>query len=389
MSWDMPALVAPEKTPALEFNRLFMVFISCLLIVVFGGMAYYYSSQDKNALTLLLILSLTLFVIFGVTVGWKVLRAGMLLENNELIEVSNKRTEDICRQWASEYISIIDFSSVFPDGIEIAKFSRGDEFNVIGDKSIKFPEEINYTAIFQELLSSLRYKLLILSQAGKIEISLSGPDASSRSLWRSFSLAWITLGLPADAVTVPMFIVKSYTDQIDEWLEHPGDKCRLVVVCNPLTSDDAQHVTSDAACAWLLAPAGITEQLPQKGRLYRALETDGTTLLSDLPKLLKYQIGAMEIENLWFDKVTEKNTVNKVTKICNQVLRREEDSNLLSQYFTDLILGRQEKNSIWMAMALVFINKKNNNASNLIVSQCEAKTLLVQIKKTPLHKELL
>lgn len=389
MSWDMPVLVIPEKTPALEFNRLFMAFMLYLLVAVFGCVAYYYSSQNKNALTLLLILSLALLVIFGVIAGWKILRAGMLLENNDLIEVSNKRAEDICRQWASEYISIIDFSSVFPGGLEIAKFSRGDEFNVIGDKSIKFPEEVNYTAIFQELLSSLRYKLLILSQAGKIEISLSGPDVSSLSLWRSFSLAWITLGLPAEAVAIPIFIVKSYADQIDEWLEHPGEKCRLVVVCNPLASDDAQQKTSDAACAWLLAPAAITEQLPQKGRLYRALETGDTALPSDLHKFLKYQEGAMEIENLWFDKVTEKNTINKVTQICNEVLRSEEDANLLSQYFIELILGRQGKGSIWMAMALVLLNEKNNKSSNLIVSQYEAKTLLVQINKTPLHKELL
>jgi hypothetical protein len=389
MSWDMPILVKPDEAPPLEFTRLFMGFILCLLVIVFGCVVYYYSSHDKSAFLFLLILGLCLFVLFGIAAGWKILRAGMLMESNDLIESSNKKAEDICRGWVSEYISVIDFSSIFPDGIEIDKFSQGYEFNVVGDKSIKFPEEVDYTSLFQELLSSLRYKLLILSQTDKIEISLSGPETLSLSLWQSLSLAWKTLELPENAVTNPTFLVKNYTDQIDEWLEHPGDKFRLIVACNPLVSDDSRHLTSDGACAWLLAPKGITEQLPQKGRLYRALDTNSSVLQSDLSNFLKYQEGAMEIKKLWFDKVDGKNTVNKITQICNETLMDEEDSNLLSQYFTELILGRQGSCSIWMTMALVFLNGKSNNTSNLIISQCETKTLLVQMTNIPLHKELL
>ncbi|MCE0798882.1 hypothetical protein LVQ77_00995 [Buttiauxella sp. S04-F03] len=386
MSWDIPALEKPQKTPTLKINKLFSVFFLCLLVVVLGCMIYYYSSHNTNAFLFLFTLSLTLSILFGIVAGWIILRTGMLMENNELIEVSNKKVENIYSKWASEFIPVIDCSSVFPDTIEIDKFSRGIEFNIIGDKSIKFSEGIDYTAVFQELLSSLRYKLLTLSQAEKIEIRLSGTETSYLSLWRSFSHAWITLGLPAEAVAVPVFLVKNFTNQINEWLEHPGDKYRLVVICNPLASDDAQHVTSDAACAWLLAPTGTAEQLPQKARLYRAMDTDSTELQSDLSNLLKYQDGTTGIEKLWFDKLTEKNIVNKVSQICNEALKSGEDSNLLSQHFTELILGRQGDDSIWITMALVLLHGKNNNASNLIVSQCGAKTLLVQMKNISLHE---
>lgn len=384
MSWNMPVLTEPEKIPPLELNRLFMRTVLCLLVIIFAILAYYYLTHDKKAILYLLCLSLIVFVLSGFAAGWKLFCAGMLVKNNEIIELSNKNAESICCKWASEYISIIDFASAFPCGVEIDKFSRGDECNVIGNKAIKFPDEMDYIAVFQELLSSLRYKLLAFSQAGKLEVSLCGPEVLSLSLWRSFSLAWKNLNLPDDTVATPVFLVNSFTVQIDEWLQHPGDKCRLVVVCNPLLSDDVRHLTSDGACAWLLAPADITEHLPQKGRLYRALDTDSAALDSDLSNFLKYQEGTMEIENLWFDNIDDKSIINKVIQKCN-----EKNPGSLSQYFTEFILGKQGDSGIWMTIALALLNGKSKNAVNLIVSQHKAQTLLVQIKSTFFQKETL
>jgi hypothetical protein len=384
MAWDFPVLTKPEKIPPLELNRLFMGFVLCLLIIVFMGAVYYYLTQDKNSFLYSLILGLFSFVLFGMAVGWKILRVGMLMKNNEVIEINNRKAEGVCCKWASEYISIVDFSFVFPDEIEIGQFSRGGEYNAIGNRAIIFSETSDYIAIFHDLLCSLRYKLLGLSHAGKLEVNMYVPEVLSLSLWRSFSLAWSELNLPEGEVINPVFIGNNFVMQVDEWLQHPGDKYRLVVVCNPLSPEDTQTLTSDGACAWLLAPAGVTEQLPQKGRLYRALNTDSTTLHSDLSTLLKYQEGGMEIERLWFNNISDKNIVNKIAQVCGETGPR-----LISHFFTELVLGRQGGGGIWMTMVLALLNNKGENTGSLIVSRCNAETLFVQVKDTSLQKEVL
>lgn len=384
MAWNFPDLMSPEKIPPLEFGRFIIGFVSCLLIIVFLGGGCYYLTHDKNVFLYLSVLGLFFFILFGMAIGWKILRVGMLLKNNKIIEINNRKAEEICCKWASKYISIVNFSFVFPSGIEIDRFSQGDECNVIGDRAVTFSEYIDYLTVFHELLCPLRYKLLELSRAGKLEINMCVPEVLSLTLWRSFSLAWSKLNLPESAIINPVFIGNNLVSQIDEWLQYPGDKCRLVVVCNALSSDNSRSFTSDGACAWLLAPSDIAEQLPQKGRLYRALGTGDTTLHSDLSTLLRYQAGGEEIENLWFNNVNDKNTVNTVAQMCGKT-----GSKLIMHYFTELVLGKQGVRGVWMAMVLALLKGRDKYTCNLIISQCNAETLFVQIKSTPFQKEVL
>lgn len=379
MSWNIPVLKAPSDIPPLEFTRWFMGFVFCLITIVFGCLLVYYLTHDKVVLLYLFFLSIALLISFGIVAGWKILRTGMLRENNEIIIQSNNQIEEFLHSWSSEYISIIEHFFIIPPKIEIDKVIAGDEFSVIGDKSINFAPEVDYTSLFHELLSGLRNKLMDISGKGKLEINFSHNAEFTLPMWKSFTLAWKKLYLSEEALSHPVFMVRDYSVQIDEWLEFPGEKYRLIVVCNPLSSVFNGQLHSDAACVWLLAPSQITENIyPEKGRVYRAMNSDNGSIQSNLLHLLRYQDGAKEIKNLWFSKAHSKELMNQVIKLCNEEIR---DPDALKKNFTELILGRQRANDIWITKSLAFIIKPREVHRDLIISQDERKTLLIQIEK--------
>lgn len=382
MSWNIPTLKIPDTPPPLQFSRCFIGFIFLIIVIVFGCLLIYHLTHSKTAFLYLLILSAATFIVFGIVVGWKILRAGMLMEKNEIINTSNQKLEEACCAWTSEYMTIVGLSYVFPEGVEIDNFRNGEEFNVIGNKAIKFPAEIEYVSLFHELLSELRSILLVISYNDQVEINFSYSDALTLSMWKSFSIAWKKLGLAEEAIIKPFFLAKDYADQIDDWLDNPVSKYRLIIVCNPLASDTPNNPISDAACAWLLANSTMVENsIPEIARLYRALSSDIESISSDLSNLLKYQKDTDRIRCLWFGQVSDKEVINKVNRLCNDMFVTIEDTIELNHYFTELIAGKQSRNDMWVTQALAFIKHTENNESNLIITQNESRILLNQLKK--------
>ncbi|WP_148872766.1 hypothetical protein, partial [Serratia marcescens] len=148
----------------------------------------------------------------------------------------------------SEYLTVIDYSLILPDDIEIEKFSQGEPFHVVGEKAIKFPEHVDYSSVFQELLCPLRYKLIDLSLTGQLEINFVVPQELITPLWNSFLFSWNNVDIPEPDSDNIVFIINPFAEQVEEWLDRPSEKHRLVVFCNPLHADDPEDTITDGAC---------------------------------------------------------------------------------------------------------------------------------------------
>lgn len=387
MSWKIPELKKTEHIPSLALSKWFVGFLFCLMVLVLVFLVMNYLVSDKNMLQYGVMASIVLFVLFGVAVGWNVLRISMLTERNELIELSNIKIENACRLWMSEYVRVLNYSYVLPEGLDIEKFRNGEEFNVIGDKSIKFSDEVNYIAIFQELLSPLRYQLLELSRKHDLEINFVVPEGLTLPLWTSFVLAWRNLQLDDFVTEKPVFVFNAFSEKVEEWIESQNERHRLAIVCHPLKSDDAEETTTDGACAWLLAPSMQETGCSESFRLYRALETDEYLLKKDLMSLIKYQDGFKNVGELFINNVSNKSIINEVAHQCNEFLRARNDNEEIHQSFTHLILGKQSHAGIWMMTTLIYFKYFGRESVNLMVSQDEGRLTLFQIRSLPANKE--
>ncbi|QMM55216.1 hypothetical protein HVX06_22035 (plasmid) [Enterobacter sp. RHB15-C17] len=389
MSWEIPVLKPIGQIPQLALAKWFLGFIFVLVIVFFICLALYYIGVDKSIFQYGLISGIVLFILFGIAVGWNVLRISSLAERNEMILLSNQKVENACRTWMSEYLSVIDFSYIYPNDIDIDSFRLEEPFSIVGEKAIKFPDNVNYTSVFQELLCPLRHKLIALSSDDQLEINFAVPVEMSYSLWNAFLFAWKNLYIPESVLNNTVFVVNQFTDQVDEWLESSDTKYRLIVFCNPLRVDDPDDSITDGACAWLLAPTAAPAPCSEIFRLYRAMKTEEHFLKTDLINLIKYQDGMNHSERVLFSNVKSKLVVNEIMYQCNSALRINNDEAEVQQCFSQLIIGRQGVGNIWMAVTLAYLKNTGHSAVNLVVSQEDARLTLVQIRSMPDNKEQL
>ncbi|MDX6018860.1 hypothetical protein SIL08_00930 [Scandinavium sp. V105_16] len=389
MSWDIPVLKSTEEVPPLALAKWFLGFVFLLVIIFFVCLVLYYIGVSKLIFQYGLISGIVLFILFGVAVGWHVLRISSFSERNELILLSNQRVESVCRAWMSEYITVADFSYVFPDSIEIDRFRRGEQFQVIGEKAIKFPENVNYTALFQELLCPFRYKLIDLLSRGKLEINFAAQGELINPLWSSFLFACKNINISVPETENTVFIVNQFSEKVEEWLESRSEKYRLVVFCNPLLVDDPQATITDGACAWLLAPTVGPDSSPGKFRMYRALHTEEKILKSDLNNLIKYQDGMNHPEVVLFSNVKSRSVVNEITYQCNLALRSKTNDGEIQQSFSHLVIGQQGVGNIWMAVTLAYLKSAGSSVVNVVASQEDVSLTLVQIRSLPYNKEQL
>ncbi|TDN47176.1 hypothetical protein [Scandinavium goeteborgense] len=389
MSWDIPVLKSTGDVPPLALAKWFLGFIFRLMVIFLACLALYYISLNKSIFKYGLISGIVLFVLFGVAVGWSILRVSSLSERNELISLSNQRVENACRTWMSEYLTVVDYSYLLPESIEIERFRLGESFQIIGEKTIKFPMNVNYTSVFQELLCPLRYKLIDLCSRGKLEVNFAVPGELTNSLWSSFLFSWKNMDIPEPAIENIFFIVDRFSEQVEEWLDRESKKYRLIVFCNPLQMDDPHATVTDGACAWLLAPTVASDTSTGIFRLYRALRTEENSVKPDLKSLIKYQDGMSHPENVLFSNVKSRSVINEVTYQCNEALRSKMSDGEVQQCFSHLIIGQQGIGNIWMAVTLAYLKNAKSRAANVVVSQDDAHLTLVQIRNTPDNKEQL
>lgn len=169
----------------------------------------------------MLCFSFSAVAIFGIFVGWRLYRKGILLERNEINTKNNRFIEDECRLWMSGYLSIIDHSCLFPERVDLEHLKAGREFSVVGMKSLTFSADIDYIVLFQELLSPLRHRLLRLAEDKMLDINIWSIGSLDDFLRNAFVLAWCNLDLPENLLPEPVFITQSFAQLLDEWIDKP------------------------------------------------------------------------------------------------------------------------------------------------------------------------
>lgn len=160
MSWNIPDKKAMQPVPSIRWGRDSGVFFSLLITVVLLFGLFYYITHNSNFIYCAFVISLIFSLLFIIYIGLRLFQLGVALEKNEMISTESSNIDYEWSEWASGYISIVDYSYLFPEESQIPNLREGSEFNAIGTRALHFPESIDYTALFHELLAPIRARLI-------------------------------------------------------------------------------------------------------------------------------------------------------------------------------------------------------------------------------------
>lgn len=378
MSWNIPGKKKTQPVPSIRWGRDSGVFILLLITIVLLFTLFYYITHNSDFFYYAFAISLSVFLIFIIYLGIRLFQLGVSLEKNEMISTESSNIDCEWSEWASDYISIVDYSYLFPEESQIPHLLEVNEFNAIGARALHFPESINSTVLFHELLAPMRARLIDITSEKGLVISFIVGQMSGTSAWQSFLLAWKRLGLSDDIIKNSEFILHDYVLNINEWLSVTEDKFRLIIVGEKSTEiKDNHHGTGDGMCAFLFAPPMLVNQnnIFEKARLYRSISTNEGELLKDLNDLIFYQARVGIIDNLLIGKHSDKKDVAKVAVLLN------EHNNNLEQYYAELYIGIHGEFDIWMMLMFSLLNGQNVSAVDLILSKSDERIILSRVKK--------
>lgn len=378
MSWNIPVKKKIQPIPSIRWGRDSGVFFSLLIMIYLLFTLFYYITHNSDYFYYAFAISLSVFMAFIIYIGLRLFQLGVSLERNELISTESSNIDYEWSEWASDYISIVDYSYLFPEESQIAHLLEVNEFNAIGTRALHFSESIDYTVLFHELLAPMRARLIEITSEKGLVINFIIDQMSGVSAWQPFSLAWKRLGLSEDIIKNSEFTLHDYVLNINEWLSVTEDKFRLIIVGEKSTDiKDNHHRTGDGMCAFLFAPPVLVNQnnSVEKARLYRSISTNEGELFNDLNDLIFYQAKVGIIDNLLIGKYSDKKDVAKVAVLLN------EHNNNLEQYYAELYIGIHGEFDIWMMLMFSLLNGKNVSAVDLIFSESNGKIILSRVKK--------
>nr|WP_153880627.1 hypothetical protein [Citrobacter freundii] len=378
MSWDIPVKKKIQPIPSIRWGRDSGVFFSLLIMIYLLFTLFYYITHNSDYFYYAFAISLSVFMAFIIYIGLRLFQLGVSLERNELISTESSNIDYEWSEWASDYISIVDYSYLFPEESQIPHLLEVNEFNAIGTRALHFSESIDYTVLFHELLAPMRARLIEITSEKGFVINFIIGQMSGVSAWQPFLLAWKRLGLSEDIIKNSEFTLHDYVLNINEWLSVTEDKFRLIIVGGKSTDiKDNHHRTGDGMCAFLFAPPVLVNQnnSVEKARLYRSISTNEGELFNDLNDLIFYQAKVGIIDNLLIGKYSDKKDVAKVAVLLN------EHNNNLEQYYAELYIGIHGEFDIWMMLMFSLLNGKNVSAVDLIFSESNGKIILSRVKK--------
>ncbi|CEJ63092.1 MULTISPECIES: hypothetical protein [Citrobacter] len=378
MSWNIPDKKTMQPVRSIRWGRDSGVFFSLLITVVLLFSLFYYITHNNDCFYYAFVISLSIFLVFIIYIGLRLFQVGVSLERNEMISTESSNIDYEWSEWASSYISIVDYSYLFPEESQIPSLLEGNEFNAIGARALHFPESIDYTALFHELLAPIRARLIDIPSGKGLVINFIVGQMSGTSAWQSFLLAWKRLGLSDNIIKNSEFILHDYVLNINEWLSVTEDIFRLIIVGEKSTdTKDNHHKTGDGMCAFLFAAPMLVNQnnIVEKARLYRSISTNDDELLKDLNDLIFYQARVGIIDNLLIGKHSDKKDVAKVAVLLN------EHNNNLEQYYAELYIGIHGEFDIWMMLMFSLLNGQNVSAVDLILSESDGRIILSRVKK--------
>lgn len=380
MSWPIPAKQNIDSIPSNKVGRVSFLFIFILILIIISCSSWYYISHDSNSFFYAFALCSVSVIIFLLLMGWYFFHIGIKLEKNEIIKSENAGLDEVYSEWASEYISIVAYSYIFPDEAQIESLKRKEEFNVIGQRVLTFHPSIDYAILFYEIISPLRHKLMNLLKDDELEFVFSMGKAIDQSVWKYFTLAWRKLDLPENAIKSPIWMANDYVKQIDAWLDNPAKCFRLIINFQPLASvlENDKAEASDGVCAWLCAPSIKHKdyQIKEKARIYRPMATNASMLVKDVTDVMVYQSKTGNIENLWFSKYKSHETINKITRVSEEFSKEGRPE----QFFSDFIIGKQGGGDIWSTIMLSLISSYAKDSVNLIISESDSSVCLSRVK---------
>ncbi len=378
MSWNIPGKKKIQPVSSIRWGRDSGVFFSLLITVALLFGLFYYITHNSNSIYCAFVISLIFSLLFIIYIGLRLFQLGVSLEKNEMISTESSNIDYEWSEWASGYISIVDYSYLFPEESQIPNLREGSEFNAIGTMALHFPESIDYTALFHELLAPIRARLIDITSKKGLVINFIVGQMSGTSAWQSFLLAWKRLGLSDDIINNSEIILHDYVLNINEWLSVTEDKFRLIIVGEKSKEiKDNHHGTGDGMCAFLFAPTVLVNQnnISEKARLYRSISTDESHLIKDLNDVIFYQARTGMINNLLIGKHSDKKDVAKAAVLLN------EHNNNLEQYYAELYIGIQGEFDIWMMLMFSLLNGKNVSAVDIIFSESNGRIILSRVKK--------
>lgn len=378
MSWNIPVKKKIQPIPSIRWGRDSGVFFSLLIMIYLLFTLFYYITHNSDYFYYAFAISLSVFMAFIIYIGLRLFQLGVSLERNELISTESSNIDYEWSEWASDYISIVDYSYLFPEESQIAHLLEVNEFNAIGTRALHFSESIDYTILFHELLAPMRARLIEITSEKGFVINFIIDQMSGVSAWQPFLLAWKRLGLSEDIIKNSEFTLHDYVLNINEWLSVTEDKFRLIIVGEKSTDiKDNHHRTGDGMCAFLFAPPVLVNQnnSVEKARLYRSISTNEDELFNDLNDLIFYQAKVGIIDNLLIGKYSDKKDVAKVAVLLN------EHNNNLEQYYAELYIGIHGEFDIWMMLMFSLLNGKKVSAVDLIFSESNGKIILSRVKK--------
>lgn len=378
MSWNIPSKKKIQPVPSIKWGRDSGVFFSFLITIVLLCTLFYYITHNSDFFYYAFAISISVFLTFIIYIGFRLFQLGVSLEKNEMILTEGSNIDCEWSEWASDYISIVDYSYLFPEESRIPCLLEVNEFNAIGPRALHFPESIDYTVIFHELLAPMRARLMDVTSEKCLVINFIVGQISGTSIWQSFLLAWKKLGLSDDIINNSEFILNDYVLNINGWLSVTEDKFRLIIVGEKSTDiKDKHHRTGDGMCAFLFAPPMLVKQknIVEKARLYRSISTNEGELLKDLNDLIFYQARAGIVDNFLIGKHSDIKDVAKVAILLN------EHNNKLEQYYAELYIGLHGEFDVWMMLMFSLLNGKNVSAVDLIFSESDGRIILSRVKK--------
>ncbi|MEX9233626.1 hypothetical protein ACNPGY_10510 [Citrobacter cronae] len=378
MSWNIPSKKKIQPVPSIRWGRDSGVFFSLLITIVLLCTLFYYITHNSDFFYYAFAISISVFFTFIIYIGFRLFQLGVSLEKNEMILTEGSNIDCEWSEWASDYISIVDYSYLFPEESRMPSLLELNEFNAIGPRALHFPESIDYTVIFHELLAPMRARLMDVTSEKCLVINFIVGQISGTSIWQSFLLAWKKLGLSDDIINNSEFILNDYVLNINGWLSVSEDKFRLIIVGEKSTDiKDKHHRTGDGMCAFLFAPPMLVKQknIVEKARLYRSISTNEGELLRDLNDLIFYQDRAGIVDNFLIGKHSDKKDVAKVAILLN------EHNNKLEQYYAELYIGLHGEFDVWMMLMFSLLNGKNVSAVDLIFSESDGRIILSRVKK--------
>lgn len=378
MSWNIPSKKKIQPVPSIKWGRDSGVFFSFLITIVLLCTLFYYITHNSDFFYYAFAISISVFLTFIIYIGFRLFQLGVSLEKNEMILTEGSNIDCEWSEWASDYISIVDYSYLFPEESRIPCLLEVNEFNAIGPRALHFPESIDYTVIFHELLAPMRARLMDVTSEKCLVINFIVGQISGTSIWQSFLLAWKKLGLSDDIINNSEFILNDYVLNINGWLSVTEDKFRLIIVGEKSTDiKDKHHRTGDGMCAFLFAPPMLVKQknIVEKARLYRSISTNEGELLKDLNDLIFYQARAGIVDNFLIGKHSDIKDVAKVAILLN------EHNNKLEQYYAELYIGLHGEFDVWMMLMFSLLNGKNVSAVDLIFSESDGRIIFSRVKK--------